>query len=130
MHGLLFFLICGIQYFLVFLCVSLCNFVAKLFKDITMSRRHFFWSNVFICIILSILLLVSCKQEEDAVKYKDANLPVEERVEDLLSRMTLEEKIEQLSGLGFETKENKRLGIPVLKMADGPVGVRHGQATG
>jgi beta-glucosidase len=129
MHGLLFFLICGIQYFLVFLCVSLCNFVAKLFKDITMSRRHFFWSNVFICIILSILLLVSCKQEEDAVKYKDANLPVEERVEDLLSRMTLEEKIEQLSGLGFETKENKRLGIPVLKMADGPVGVRHGQAT-
>jgi len=63
------------------------------------------------------------------VKYKDANLPVEERVEDLLSRMTLEEKIQQLSGLGFETKENKRLGIPVLKMADGPVGVRRGQAT-
>lgn len=63
------------------------------------------------------------------MKYKDANLPLEERVEDLLSRMTLEEKIEQLSGLGFETKENKRLGIPVLKMADGPVGVRRGQAT-
>jgi beta-glucosidase len=94
-----------------------------------MNKRHFYWNNVFICIILPLLLFISCGQKEDLLKYKDTNLPVEERVEDLLSRMTLEEKIEQLSGLGFETKENKRLGIPVLKMADGPVGVRHGQAT-
>ena len=28
-------------------------------------------------------------------KYKDASLPIEERVADLLSRMTLEEKIMQ-----------------------------------
>jgi beta-glucosidase len=94
-----------------------------------MNRRHFYGNNVFIGIILPLWLFISCGQKEDVVKYKDANLPVEERVEDLLSRMTLEEKIEQLSGLGFETKENQRLGIPVLKMADGPVGVRRGQAT-
>jgi len=94
-----------------------------------MNRRYFYRGSVFIYIILPLLLFISCEQEEEAVKYKDANLPMEERVEDLLSRMTLEEKIEQLSGLGFETKENKRLGIPVLKMADGPVGVRRGQAT-
>jgi beta-glucosidase len=81
------------------------------------------------CIFLPLLLLISCGQKEDLLKYKDENLPVEERVEYLLSRMTLEKKIEQLSGLGFETKKNKRLGIPVLKMADGPVGVRRGQAT-
>lgn len=61
--------------------------------------------------------------------YKNPNLPVEERVNDLLTRMTLEEKIDQLSGTGFDTKENKRLGIPVLRMSDGPVGVRFGQAT-
>jgi beta-glucosidase len=94
-----------------------------------MNKRHFYWNNVFICIILPLLQLISCGQKEDLVKYKDANFPVEERVEDLLTRMTLEEKIEQLSGLGFDTQENKRLGIPVLRMADGPVGVRRGQAT-
>jgi beta-glucosidase len=94
-----------------------------------MNMRYFFANHFFIGVFLSLLLLICCQQKEDFVKYKDANQPVEERVEDLLSRMTLEEKIQQLSGLGFETKENKRLGIPVLKMADGPVGVRRGQAT-
>jgi len=94
-----------------------------------MNKKYFYCNNVYICIILPLLLLISCGQKEEAVKYKDANQPVEERVEDLLSRMTLEEKIQQLSGLGFETTENKRLGIPVLKMADGPVGVRRAQAT-
>jgi hypothetical protein len=73
-----------------------------------MNKRHFYWNNLFTYIILPLLLFISCVKKEDLVKYKDANLPVEERVEDLLSRMTLEEKIEQLSGLGFETKENKR----------------------
>ena len=31
-------------------------------------------------------------------KYKDASLPIKERVEDLLSKMTLEEKVAQLCG--------------------------------
>jgi beta-glucosidase len=30
--------------------------------------------------------------------YKNANLPVEQRVGDLLKRMTLEEKVDQLAG--------------------------------
>lgn len=54
--------------------------------------------------------------------YKDPNLPVEKRIDDLLSRMTLEEKIDLLSGDGAGTKENKRLGIPALKVSDGPLG--------
>ncbi len=33
------------------------------------------------------------------IKYKDSSLPVEQRVEDLLSQMTLEEKVAQLCGL-------------------------------
>ena len=85
---------------------------------------------IFIGILLLFLLLtLSCGEKEEFPMYKNANLPVEKRVEDLLARMTLEEKIDQLSGVGFDTKENKRLGIPVLSMSDGPVGVRHGKAT-
>ena len=61
--------------------------------------------------------------------YRNKNLSVEDRVEDLLNRMTLEEKIEMLGGTGFETKAIERLGIPPLNMSDGPLGVRWGSAT-
>lgn len=56
--------------------------------------------------------------------YKNATAPVERRVDDLLSRMTLEEKLDMLSGTGFASKPLPRLGIPSLDMTDGPVGVR------
>lgn len=61
--------------------------------------------------------------------YKDPSWSVEKRVNDLLGRMTLEEKIEMLGGTGFATKAIDRLGIPPLNMTDGPLGVRWGQAT-
>src|SRR5436190_7203194 len=56
---------------------------------------------------------------------------VESRVESLLRQMTLEEKIDLLGGVdGFFTRGVPRLGIPRLKMADGPIGVRNfGPAT-
>jgi beta-glucosidase len=53
----------------------------------------------------------------------------EQKVENLVSRMTLDEKIDLLSGTGFETKPIARLGIPALNMTDGPVGVRWDQST-
>src|SRR5664280_1123478 len=57
--------------------------------------------------------------------YMDAKLPPNERVADLLSRMTLEEKATMLSGSGWmESMPIERLGIPAIKMADGPMGVR------
>ncbi len=62
-------------------------------------------------------------------KYKNKNLTIEERVENLLKRMTLEEKIEMLGGTGFETKAIERLGIPPLNMTDGPLGVRWNNST-
>ena len=38
-----------------------------------------------------------------APRYKDASLPIQDRVADLLPRMTLEEKVEQLAG-GWENR--------------------------
>src|SRR4030042_1226064 len=46
-------------------------------------------------LIVFILLMVS-RTSNKPLKYKDANLPVEERVNDLITRMTLEEKVAQL----------------------------------
>jgi beta-glucosidase len=57
--------------------------------------------------------------------YKDSRLPVEQRVQDLLSRMTLQEKVAMLSGADWmQSVPNERLGIPSIKMADGPIGIR------
>lgn len=56
---------------------------------------------------------------------------VEPRVEMLLKELTLEEKIDLLGGVDeFFIRGVPRLGLPRLKMADGPVGVRNfGPAT-
>jgi beta-glucosidase len=55
-----------------------------------------------------------------------AEKAVEARVDTLLGKMTLEEKIDLLSGRrGFYTLGIERLGIPAMKMADGPMGVRN-----
>ena len=53
------------------------------------------------------------------------------RVEAILAKMTLEEKIDMLGGTdGFFVRDLPRLSLPKLKMADGPVGVRNfGPAT-
>ncbi|TAG51815.1 MAG: beta-glucosidase [Cytophagales bacterium] len=64
-----------------------------------------------------------------AQSYKNPALPIQKRIDDLISKMTLEEKVGQLSGDGLRTLENKRLSIPGFEMSDGPIGVRTGKAT-
>ena len=51
---------------------------------------------------------------------------IESRVEAIVSKMTLEEKIDLLGGVdGFFTRGVPRLNVPRFKMADGPFGVRN-----
>ena len=55
---------------------------------------------------------------------------MEARIADLLQRMTLEEKVAMLAGSGWmESQPNERLGIPAIKMADGPMGIRSWQGS-
>jgi beta-glucosidase len=67
--------------------------------------------------------LSSCSR---TAPFRDSRLPVERRVEDLLARLTLEEKVGMVSGGSWmETRAVERLGVPALKMNDGPLGVRY-----
>ncbi|MDO4338658.1 MAG: glycoside hydrolase family 3 C-terminal domain-containing protein [Eubacteriales bacterium] len=51
---------------------------------------------------------------------------MEEKIEKLVSELTLEEKIGMIHGDGlFRTKGVERLGIPAVTMSDGPMGVRN-----
>jgi beta-glucosidase len=62
---------------------------------------------------------------ETVPPYQDAKQPLEVRVDDLLSRMTLEEKISIVhADSKFSTAAVPRLGIPRRWVDDGPHGVR------
>ena len=74
-------------------------------------------------IILSFIVLFSSGYKQPNVAdpiYKDKNAPIEDRVKDLIGRMTLEEKILQLnqSAFGINDKVNKigvKLAVKYLK---------------
>ena len=57
--------------------------------------------------------------------YLDENAPIEQRVEDALSRMTTAEKVKMLHAQSkFSSAGVARLGIPEIWCTDGPHGVR------
>jgi len=73
--------------------------------------------------------------------YEDASLPVDQRIEDILGRMTLDQKVLMVSGAGSRrnaltaeldkvpgaagyTVALENLGIPSIVLADGPAGLR------
>ncbi len=72
------------------------------------------------------LLILLCGVEVAGVSAQT----LDERVDSILVKMTLDEKILQLHAQGgFNTADNTRLGIPGFQMYDGPHGVRYGNAT-
>jgi len=57
--------------------------------------------------------------------YQDPTKPLEARVEDLVARLTIEEKVALMAGASaFRLEGVARLGVPALGMTDGPTGVR------
>jgi len=61
----------------------------------------------------------------DKPAYLDPAAPLETRARDLLSRLTLDEKVSLMAGAESFTLEGvERLGVPRVRVADGPTGVR------
>lgn len=74
--------------------------------------------------ILSLFALPMFGQNKAPI-YQDETKPIEQRIEDALSRMTLEEKVKICHAQSkFSSSGVPRLGIPELWHADGPHGVR------
>ena len=74
----------------------------------------------------AIILAACCNQPKfDGPTYLNPNAPVEERVEDALARMTLEEKVGMTTAQSkFSSRGVPRLGIPEVWHTDGPHGIR------
>ncbi|MBA0882981.1 glycoside hydrolase family 3 C-terminal domain-containing protein [Flavobacterium undicola] len=68
---------------------------------------------------------VKAKKQNKTTRVKSLSSEFDAKIDKLVAQMTLEEKIGMLHGNSmFSTGGVKRLGIPELKMADGPLGVR------
>ena len=74
----------------------------------------------------AVAIAACCNQPKlDGPVYLNPNAPVEERVEDALSRMTLEEKVGMTTAQSkFSSRGVPRLGIPEVWHTDGPHGIR------
>ncbi|MBN1351866.1 glycoside hydrolase family 3 C-terminal domain-containing protein [candidate division KSB1 bacterium] len=81
--------------------------------------------------LCSLMILLHCVQNSSESGF--AGIPPEEietNIDQLISKMTLEEKITLVAGQGMGTLPIERLGIPPIWMTDGPLGPnKKGKAT-
>src|ERR687888_513014 len=76
--------------------------------------RHYCGAAIYgllllICLSLDLSRTTVTNGQASLLPYKDPSLPIEKRVDDLVSRMTLEEKVSQMMNAA---KPIERLGIP------------------
>jgi len=99
--------------------------------DLRMKRRTSMAARA--AALLFALVLAAAAARSGAGKPSDSpsDASVDARAKSLLDRMSLEEKIDFIGGVdGFYVRAMPKLGLPALKMADGPMGVRnYGPAT-
>lgn len=81
--------------------------------------------NKFIITCSLLFATLSSIQAQTIPVYLDDTKPIEERIEDALSRMTIEEKIAMTHAQSkFSSPGVQRLGIPEVWTTDGPHGIR------
>ncbi|HMN49459.1 MAG TPA: glycoside hydrolase family 3 C-terminal domain-containing protein [Ignavibacteriaceae bacterium] len=86
-----------------------------------MNSKKYLPQNVFFILFVTILIFSTLNSSAQTL---------DEKINDLISKMTLQEKILQLHQEGsMNTAANTRLNIPGFVMSDGPHGVRNGLAT-
>src|SRR5208282_5335431 len=85
------------------------------------SQRHL----LLLVLLLALPVVLAWSQAPTSSPDVDA------RVDSMLKKLTLEEKVDLIGGVDdFYIRANDKIGLPRLKMADGPVGVRnYGPAT-
>ena len=81
-------------------------------------------SNIISVLLITILMI-------SGISTAELDADVEKQINEIIHRMTLEEKANMLGGdtTAFDSKPLARLGIPALRMTDGPNGVRWGKST-
>ncbi len=76
-------------------------------------------------VVAGVAVGVQAGAQKSRMVYRDRSASLEQRVDDLMARLTPDEKVSLLAGAGSMTLHAiPRLGIPEVKMTDGPTGVR------
>ncbi|HWU94862.1 MAG TPA: hypothetical protein VN029_04645, partial [Sphingomonas sp.] len=88
-----------------------------------MAKAH-----ILACVAVAALIASTpplAQAQTDRMSYREKTAPLEQRVDDLMRRLTPEEKVSLLAGESSMTLQSiPRLGIPGIKVTDGPTGVR------